>query len=108
MADTGKMRHRGRLESPPETLTARGQRDRTAAWSLVAMVHFAKRTVSAAEIIRGRQVHGEATHRLTIRWRDDVTSANRIVEGTRTYELLSAFDPDDRKQVLECDAKELL
>lgn len=106
--DSGTLRHRGRLEKPPATLTSRGQRDRSAAWTYVAEIYFGKRTVAAGEVIRGRQVHAEATHRLTIRYRDDVTPQWRIVEDNRTYELLSVIDPDDRKRTLELDVKELV
>lgn len=106
--ESGKLRHRGTLESPPSTLTARGQIDRAVAWTTVATVRVGLRAAAAGEIVRGRQMVAEATHVLTIRYRSDVTTQWRMTIGARTFHFLAVSDPDDRRRELLIQARELV
>jgi SPP1 family predicted phage head-tail adaptor len=50
-------------------------------------------------------VQSEITHTVTMRYRSDVTSANRIVYRSQTLEILSAIDPDGKRRQLVIQAK---
>lgn len=51
---------------------------------------------------------GEAiTHRLSLRWRGDVTGAMRFVAGGRVFDVRAQFDPDGRRRTLVCLVEEV-
>lgn len=95
--ESGKLRFRGSLQSPPATLTDRGAVDKSASWTTVATVRVGITSTAGGEFLRGRQVMAEATHLLTIRYRSDVTPRWRMQIDGVTYHFL-AVTPDDRKR----------
>ena len=98
-------RHQGTIQTLGETLTSRGQREQT--WSNWIEVYYSKRDVSGGEIVRGRQVAAESTHRLSMRFLDGVTTKMRLVDGDHTYEFIAIRDPYDNRRELEIDAREI-
>ena len=105
--ESGKLRHRGMLYSPPATLTARGQVDKSAAWTSVATVRVGIRAASGGEYVRGRQVVAEATHLLTIRFRSDVQPTWKMTIDGTDYHILAVQDADDRRREMTLQAKVL-
>ncbi|GGB50979.1 hypothetical protein GCM10011316_23800 [Roseibium aquae] len=47
-----------------------------------------------------------ATHRITLRYREDVAGGWQVVVGNRTYRILAAHDPDGLRRILKCLAEE--
>ena len=62
--------------------------------------------VSATERAANGGVQSAVSHRITIRFRDDVTSKHRLVYRGRVLELTGVFDPDGRRRELNIDARE--
>lgn len=51
---------------------------------------------------------GEAmTHRLTLRWRGDITGAMRFTAGARVFDVRGQYDPDGRRRDLVCLVEEV-
>lgn len=47
-----------------------------------------------------------ATHRITLRFRDDVRSGMRLVRGGRIFEIVNVADADGTERYLVCLARE--
>lgn len=48
----------------------------------------------------------EATHKVTLRWRADVTDAQRLTADGKTYRIMSVTDTDGTKRYLTCRVQE--
>lgn len=57
--------------------------------------------LSAGEALRYRQLEATVTHKVTIRYRDDITSAMRISHGAKVYNVRSLLNRDARGRFLE-------
>lgn len=49
----------------------------------------------------------ELTHRIYVRYREDITSDKRFRKGERIFTLRSVYDPDESKRYLTCLAVEV-
>lgn len=98
-------RHHGKIEQLGTTLTSRGQRVDT--WTEVCKTYYGRQDAAAGEVLRGRQVAAESTHRLTMHWIDGVTTKMRLVDGDRTFEFVAVRDVFDNQRTLEIDAREI-
>ena len=93
------------LEEPLETPdgiggVVRGFAPRIALWARLEPATATERT----EADRG----GAAlTHRLTLRWRGDLTTAMRFAVGARRFAIHGWFDPDGRRRDLVVRVKEV-
>lgn len=56
---------------------------------------------SGKEVMVGDQVQSEISHKITLRYRDGVTSAMRIVYESRFFNIRSVANPAERNQQLE-------
>jgi len=99
-------RHKGTIQQLGSTLSDRGQRVQT--WTTFATVFYSRQDASAGEVIRGRQMAGESTHRLETHWIDGVTNKMRLVDANdnRTYEFKAVRDAFDNRRTLQIDALE--
>lgn len=110
----GAMRHR--LELQAYTRTADDGGGASLAWAKVAAIWGQIEPQSAREAVFGRdnQMRETKSHKITIRYRDGVTSANRLVqvykiEGrsfTRIWNITGVLDPDNRRRFLELSCEE--
>ncbi len=77
----------------------------TVSWSHVASVWGRVETRSASERDRSGRRDGVATHRVTIRARDGITSGQRIVLGSRVLAILATRPAGrgDRYLILEAE-----
>lgn len=102
--DPGQLSARLNLETPPQTDD--GQGGLTGDWEPVASLW------GRVEPLRG--VPGEAagadlapvTHRITIRYRDDVRHAMRFAYRGRALLIRAVRDPDETRRYLVCDCEE--
>jgi SPP1 family predicted phage head-tail adaptor len=62
--------------------------------------------LSATERAANAGVQSAISHRVIIRWRDDVTSKNRLVYRGRTLEIVGVTDPDGRRRELWLECRE--
>jgi SPP1 family predicted phage head-tail adaptor len=58
--------------------------------------------LAGKELLEARQIKADVTHRVTIRWRDDVTEKMQFKLGTRTLRIAEApRAADERREFLE-------
>lgn len=101
----GRLRHRITLQTRSATLDAAG--NRPAAWTDDATVWGAVEPLSGRELIAAQAAQSEVTHKLTLRWRAGVTAAMRVAFGSRTFEILSLANRDERGAELTLMCKEV-
>jgi len=103
--DIGKMSERVAIKSPREVRSRSGET--TLNWdTTVATVWASVDGLSSRDIIQAQQANVVATHKIRIRFRDDVSHTHRIIWRDRTMEIASVTERNDR-QVLELLAREL-
>jgi head-tail adaptor len=93
-----------RLEIDVMALAANGE----FAWTPLATVWGGFTEVTPTERDSDGRIVGIARWRVTIRWRPDVTSANRIVYNGRIFRLVAAADPTGDQRYLVIEAEEEL
>ena len=105
MIDIGKMKERVTIKSPREVRSRSGET--TLNWdTTVATVWASVDGLSSRDIIQAQQANVVATHKIRIRFRDDVSHTHRIIWRDRTMEIASVTERNDR-HVLELLAREL-
>lgn len=90
------------------TLTPDGGGGFTMVWQDVASVptlYAAVEALSGGERQEALQLVSAVTHRITLRYREDVSADMRFVEGSAVYYIMSAQDPDGTKKRLQVIAE---
>jgi SPP1 family predicted phage head-tail adaptor len=75
-------------------------------WSEVATVFGRVGPVSARARFGAGQTLEEATHLVTLRFRQDLASGMRLVRGGRAWSVLTVHDPDETGRYLVCRVTE--
>lgn len=96
----GRLVRRLILERPEDVPDATGGLVRT--WVEVGQVWAAVTPVGGGEAAAADQGGQRLSHRILLRWRDDVTAEMRFRSAARTFSVLTVVDPDDRRRVLDC------
>jgi SPP1 family predicted phage head-tail adaptor len=105
MIDIGKMNERVAIKSPTEARSRSGET--TLNWNTtVATVWASVDGLSSRDILQAQQANVMATHKIRIRYRDDVLHTHRIIWRGRTMEIASVTQRLNR-QVLEILAREV-
>lgn len=96
----GELRHRLVLE--------RSSTDATEAivWTAVDTVFAAIAPRSATEAAGGEVLAGLVGHRIELRWRDDLTSRDRLRLGERIFRIVATHDLDETRRRLVVHAVE--
>ena len=82
----GKLRHRVRVQEAASTRNSRGEVTLTYS---TGTPHWAEVSpLSGAELERAGQIASEATHQVRMRHFEGLDSAQRILFGTRTFEIV--------------------
>ena len=102
----GELRHRVRIEV--ETRTDDGGGGATAAWLPLETVWAAVKDMDGREVTSADGRQGRVTHEVWIRHRSGVVPSARLVEGARSFDILSVLDPDGAKRWLRCLVEERL
>lgn len=98
------LRHRVVIQRYKATQDEYGQPIQT--WIDVAAVWANVEGLSGRELFEAQQTRAEADHRVTIRYRDDITPTMRIVNDGRSYNITAAADRTGRREWLELTCKE--
>lgn len=89
----GDLKYRVTLQE--SVLTPDGGGGFTQAWQDVAAnpdIYAEIISLSSGEQLRFHQMEITATHRITLRYRSDVTPALRLVKGATVYDIVSVTD----------------
>jgi SPP1 family predicted phage head-tail adaptor len=102
MVIAGTLRHKINLQSKTGTPDEYGEPIES--WTTYATVRARISPLSGEELIAAQQVQAETTHNVEIRYRAAVTTTNKIIFGSRTLEIVSIVNPDERNknQILLC------
>ena len=96
----GELRHRMILERASSD--AAGE----TSWTAVATVFAAISPLAATETVAGAAPTGVTTHRIELRWRDDLTSRDRLRLADRLFRIVATHDLDERRRRLVVLAEE--
>jgi SPP1 family predicted phage head-tail adaptor len=102
--DPGRLVHRLVLEQPVRDPDGAG--GATVTFAPLATVWASLEPISAAEDGASGRLATRITHRVTIRWRADVTGNLRLRHRGRTLRIASLRDPDESRRFLVIDAEE--
>lgn len=101
----GRLRHRVRIQADTPTVDARG--DPIPSWTTYATVWAAVEPLEGSELVRFQQVQAETTCRVRMRHNSSVAATNRILHDSRTLQVLTVINRDDRNIELELLCKEV-
>lgn len=80
-------------------------------FSAVAYMRAKVEPLAGRELLQALQAQAETTYRITIRYRADITTMDRLqfsdIGQTRTLEILSIANKDCRNESLELSCKEV-
>ena len=102
--DPGRLRHRVTLAMPSGAPDGAG--GASIAWTTVATVFALVAPARAAERAVAGHMATAVTHRITLRWRADLTGGRRAPPRGRPFRVLAAVDPDGSKRFLVLEAVE--
>jgi SPP1 family predicted phage head-tail adaptor len=104
----GQLSARVLLQSKAQTATGgTGGTGMAEAYTTVGKAWCAVEQLRGGRYVAGKQVEEVATHRITMRHRDDYPLWRYLLAGTRRYRVLSVADPDDGQRWLEVLAEEM-
>ncbi|MCR4265352.1 phage head closure protein [Nitratireductor sp. ZSWI3] len=102
--DPGALRSEMHLEAP--TAIPDGTGGHGESWSEIATLFARIEPLSASARFGAGQDHQTVTHRITLRFRDDIESGMRLVRQGRIFSILHIHDPDETGRYLQCRARE--
>ena len=103
-ADAGALDQRFVLERPVTTPDGFGGQLTT--WESQGAIWAAAQPVSADDAVRGGQRDEDVTHRLVVRHRRDLLAGARLRRGSRTLQVRTVRDADERGRYLVIEARE--
>lgn len=103
MSNPGLLRSRLVLEAPDDS--ADGAGGVTRGYVAVATLWAEVTPVSAARALEAERLGARITHRVGIRFSDDVTTKHRFRDGDRIFRIVSLRDRDGRKRFLQIEAE---
>jgi SPP1 family predicted phage head-tail adaptor len=104
-AAIGVLRHRLAIELAVDAAdggggTTRAWQPAGSAWAMIEPIDGDARVIAQAPAQM-------VTHRVTLRFRDDIDGGHRFVEGARIFQVQAAFDPDGTRRRLVCLVEEV-
>lgn len=75
-------------------------------WTEIAMLWGRLEPVSVSQRNFGTRPQPEATHRILLRFRENMSTAMRLRKGARVFQLNAIHDPDETGRYLVCMAME--
>ncbi len=106
MSNPGSLNRRLTLEAPVESADGAGGVVRN--FETVATLWAEVTPVSAARAIEAERAGARITHRIGIRFADDITTRHRFRDGDRAFRIVSLRDRDGRKRFLAIEAEEIV
>jgi SPP1 family predicted phage head-tail adaptor len=103
MSDPGMLNRRLVLEAPVESADGAGGVIR--GFAAIATLWVSVTPVAAAHAIEAERLGAKVTHRLHLRFSDDITTRHRFRDGVRIYRIVTICDRDGRRRFLEIEAE---
>lgn len=94
----GRLRHLITIQAQSTTQDAVGQQ--TIAWTTVTTAWADIEPVSGRDYFNASGEHAEITHKITLRYGVTVRAGDRLVLGTRTFDVRSVLTMNERNAYL--------
>ena len=101
----GKLRHRVTIQEFTSVRKTGGGRTKT--WADLTTVWAHVMPKAKDEIINAMQLEGATDHVVTIRYRDEVNTNQRIKFGSRYFSIKSLVNIEEKGRFLEIEAREV-
>jgi SPP1 family predicted phage head-tail adaptor len=95
----GRLEQRVTLQQRVAGVNALGQASNS--WASMLDVWAAVEPLRGREFFAAGQTQSEVTTRITIRWRQGVTSAMRVVWRGQPFDIIAVVEPEGQRQTLE-------
>ena len=92
----GGFRHRVKIQEESKTADSGG--GYVLAWSDVATIWADVQPASGREVFHAQQLQKNVTHRITTRYRTDVSTANRLLWGSRSFNIRAVLTVSERNR----------
>lgn len=102
----GRLRHYVELQSASESINAYGER--TESFAKYANAWARIEPLNGRELEHARQINGEISHRVTIRYNSNVAVKHRVVYDSRNFEINAVINPDERNRYLQLMCTEVV
>ena len=99
-----ELRHRITFQELVEV--SDGQGGKTTSWSNVVTVWARIEPVSSRERLFSQQLEYNRSHKVAIRYRNDITNDMQFTFDGRTFQVKGVLSPDERKAYLFLDVEE--
>lgn len=100
----GGFRHRVKIQEETATADEGGGYSRT--WTDVDTMWCSIEPVNPREVFQANQIQARVTHKILTRYRTDVSSANRLLFGTRAFNIRSVTTKNERSRLTVILAEE--
>lgn len=101
----GQLRHTVSIQSYDETADELGQPSRT--YTEETTRRAAIYPMAGRELEYAKKIHEEITHKIVMRFYD-LSPRDRLVFGSRTFEVMSVINRQERNREIEVMAKEIV
>ena len=102
----GRMRHRLTIQTVTETQNAVGELTRV--WAEAVTVWGQVRPLSGKETLTGEQITADVSHRVFVRYNENIAATARILWGTRVFEINAVLNADEIDRSMELLCKEVV
>jgi len=102
--DPGQMTARLDLEAP--VATPDGQGGAALTWNVVASLWARIEPVSFQVAEEASAERGTISHRIWVRYREDIAAGQRFRKGARIFVVKLVRDPDETRRYLVCQCEE--
>lgn len=103
--NAGELRHRVILQA--KTVTRGNYGEEVIVWRDIATIWAKIEPLSGREYFQSQQMQSEISHKITIRYREDVKADWQMVYGTRIFNILSVMNTEERKRELILMCREM-
>lgn len=100
----GELRHKVTIQRVSQTLDS--SRQTVDLWTKLAEVWAAVEPLSGRELLNAQQIQPDVTHRVRIRHRDDVTPKMRVQHESRSLNIESVINLNERDRELHLLCRE--
>ncbi|BCJ86455.1 phage head closure protein [Effusibacillus dendaii] len=98
---------RNRVTIQKLTQTDDGMGGYTEGWGVVATVYASVHPLKGRELFDAQQVREHMTHRVTIRYRVDVTPDMRVLFGAKVFNIRSVINVESKNRELQLLCEEV-
>lgn len=102
----GKLRHRITLQAASTAKDGYGEDIQT--FGTLATVWASIEPLRGRELLLAQQISAEITFRIRIRYNASLAAEDRVIFGSRTFEIIAVLNKDERDEQIELMAKEVL